>query len=580
MERLEKREWLALAVLFLLVGGLFSYLPFSGQSVFLSPDETGVFVAAKNVKEQGTIALAESYASTIPWLHPRSWISHGSTIVPVGFLGWPWIMSWFIRFGDQFASIGAMLVILSAIYPFYRLLRPMGKIPAFIGTIVAFTAPALILYGNRSLFPNAGFVALAIWTAWMFRDIVIPAKAGIQLSEGKNIFDRLLFKLDPSVRWDDKLCLFLFGLLSGLTLAIRPVEMFWLLPWFIFLGWNWRPTLKQVRWILLGLLIALIPIIWQAQTAYGGFWKAGYWMKGNIVSTAGIRQNTAVSPEVFPFGIHPKNIAYNAWTFLLGPLFPWMVPLLMLFVLFVASIARDLRVIPAPPLASLAFGGKAGIQNRLNIWISTLAGTGSPPSRGRQITLIAFWSFASLILYYGNGKYLDNINGLATIGNSYVRYLLPLGFLAGLAIAWLYRVTSPTKYGRHIIITMTIILAFTGIWRAYAADGEGLIAGKQELNRYAQIRSDAGQWFKSGDIIISERSDKIFFPEYRAVSPLPDMNQALQLSNATEQGIHIGLFARPLGQSQADAWRKVGLDPVELAAFGREKLYRLQPINP
>ena len=252
-------------------------------------------------------------------------------------------------------------------------------------------------------------------------------------------------------------------------------------------------------------------------------------------------------------------------------LFPWMVPLLMVLFLYAAKVFEEARsVIPA----------QAGIQNRLKALISILTGTGSPSSRGRQYILLGLWTFLFLVLYYGNGRYLDNILGTAAIGNSFIRYLLPLGFLSGLALAWIYRLAGIAKYGRPIVIAMTVLLAFTGIWRAYAADAEGLIAGRTELKRYASIRESTAIWFKPGDIILSERSDKIFFPVYRGVSPLPQIDDASLLSHAVDQQVGIGLFVRPLAQSQADAWRKIGLEPIELASFGREKLYRLQPVKP
>ena len=193
MERLEKREWLALATLAICAGLLLSYLPFSGVNTFLSPDETGVFVAAKNRAEQGSVAVEDKLAVQIPWLHPRSWVSHESNIVPVGFLGWPWITSWFIKmFGDASAKIGAMLIILSCLYPLYRLMRPIGRVSAFIGTIVAITSPAFLLYGNRALFPNAGIISLSLWCAWMFRWLITPLNLPFvegRLFEMKGVFD-------------------------------------------------------------------------------------------------------------------------------------------------------------------------------------------------------------------------------------------------------------------------------------------------------------------------------------------------------------------------------------------------------
>jgi len=98
--------------------------------------------------------------------------------------------------------------------------------------------------------------------------------------------------------------------------------------------------------------------------------------------------------------------------------------------------------------------------------------------------------------------------------------------------------------------------------------------------RYASIRESVEKWFKPGDIILSERSDKIFFPSYRAVSPLPAIDEAARLLTATSEGYAVGLFVRPMTQAQADLWRKIGLEPIEISSFGREKLYRLQPVNP
>lgn len=555
MERLEKREWLALSALLLVAGILLSYLPFSGVTTFLSPDETGVFVAAKNWAEQGSVVIDEKLAPVIPWLHPRSWVSNGTTIVPVGFLGWPWIISWFIRiFGPMSASIGAMLVILSCIYPLYRLMRPIGKVPAFIGTIVAVTSPAFLLYGNRSLFPNAAIVALALWSGWMFRDMIVnlaPSKA-----EGTSRISPLALLGRKEVK--QRIILVFFGILSGLMLAIRPVEAVWIIPWFIVLGWNWRPTLKSSLWIVLGLFIALTPLAWEAQVAYGGFWKAGYWMKGNsaITTSAPIPQNV-YSPELFPFGIHPRYIASNAYSFLAMTLFPWMVPLLIMFALVTIGIVKD--------------ESQKNWQARLKKFVSGVRG---------KYFLAALWTFLFLVLYYGNGRYLDNINGNATVGNSYIRYLLPLGFLSGLSLAWIYRLSTISKYGRPVVLAIAVILSLTGIWRAYGADEEGLLAGRAEVRRYASVRESVAQWFKAGDIILSERSDKIFFPNYRAVSPLPSIEESARLIAADNEGYAIGLYVRPMTQAQADIWRKVGLEPIEITSFGREKLYRLQPVKP
>lgn len=562
MERLEKQEWLGLALVFIVIGAILSYLPLDGQSVFLSPDETGVFAAAKNWAEQGTAAIKEPLAKAIPWLHPRSWISHEQTIVPVGFLGWPWIISWFIAiFGSDMAPIVAMLIILSGIYPAYRLMRPMGKGAAFIGTIVAATSPAFLLYGNRSLFPNAAVVSLALWSGWIFRDMVLPFKPS-ETRKGAQPKDT--WALLRSRLMSHEATLVMFGFISALTFAIRPVEAAWMIPWFVVLGWGWWPSKKQWSWLFLGIGLVLLPLAWEAQHLYGAFWKTGYWMKGNpIITTSESLPQNVYAPELFPFGLHPRSIAWNGYTFLGKMLFPWMMPLLIILTLVGYTVVH--RVMSP----SKAEGSFARFLNALR----SLGATGRYFAAG-------LWTFLFLVLYYGNGRYMDNINGNPSIGNSFIRYLLPLGFLSGLALAWFYRMARTAAYGRAVIIAIAVLMSGTGIWRAYAADEEGVLAGRRELGRYAQIRQAISTYFQSHDIIISDRSDKIFFPNYRTISPLPPIDETALLNVAVKQEVDIGLFARPMTQAQMDAWRKSGLEPVELQTFGREKLYRLQPIKP
>lgn len=567
MERLEKREWLGLALLFVIIGGLLSYLPFHGQKVFLSPDETGVFAVAQHWAEEGTAAIKEPLAQAIPWLHPRSFISHDLTIVPVGFLGWPWIISWFIAiFGPAAGPVAGMLMILSCMYPVYRLMRPMGKEAAYIGTVIATTSPAFLLYGNRSLFPNAAIIALALWSAWSFKSLVNTGETGAS---------RRSSEADDSLRINErrqKIILTLFGLVSALAVSIRPIEAVWIVPWFFALGWGWLPSKKQWPWILLGIGLVLLPLAWEAQHLYGGFWKTGYWMKGNpmMATTQAMPQNT-YTPELFPFGIHPRSIAWNVYTFLGKMLFPWMMPLLMVMFLYGAKIVEEAR---------LTIPKKSGLQNQVKAFIAILTGSGSSSSYNRRYVLAGLWTWMFLVLYYGNGRYVDNINGNPSIGNSFVRYLLPLGFISGLALAWISRMSRFAKYGRVFVFAIVLIMSGTGIWRAYSADEEGVLAGRRELDRYTEIRQAVSAYLKPGDIVISDRSDKIFFPTYRAISPIPPLDEAGLLNEAVKQGVGIGLFARPMAQQQKDQWRKSGLEPVELATYGREKFYRLQPIQP
>jgi len=120
------------------------------------------------------------------------------------------------------------------------------------------------------------------------------------------------------------------------------------------------------------------------------------------------------------------------------------------------------------------------------------------------------------------------------------------------------------------------LVALMGVYSAFFRDEEGIWATRRELLRYVTVRSAALTTFSSEDVILSERSDKIFFPLFRAVTPLPTSDQIKFLATYASSTA-LGLFSRPLSFSERDAWRKIGYDVHELQTFDRERLYRLTP---
>jgi hypothetical protein len=165
--------------------------------------------------------------------------------------------------------------------------------------------------------------------------------------------------------------------------------------------------------------------------------------------------------------------------------------------------------------------------------------------------------------------------GAVTIGNSFLRYLLPVAVLVSVSVAYLHERARGYLPAAAGMTFFCVALSLFGVYRAVNGDDESLLATRPELERYEDVRVAAGEWFGAQDVIISERSDKIFFPEYRAVSPMPRGEEVGRLVNAKE--IQVGLYVRPLSQKEKDKWRKYGVEPVELASYARERLYLLKP---
>ena len=188
---------------------VYAWIPFHTRGAFLSPDETAVAVMAETLAAGRDARTVDFPTEALLWAHPRSFYLEGQELRSIGFLGWPLLLAPFAAAWPAFLPwVGAMLLANAAI-PFYTLLRSRvaSSRAAGLGTAVAFLSPILVLYGNRGLFPNTAFVALAIWWLWAFSRLRVD-------------------------RW---------RVLGGLTIGlgvlffIRPPDLLWLLPWIVIL---------------------------------------------------------------------------------------------------------------------------------------------------------------------------------------------------------------------------------------------------------------------------------------------------------------------------------------------------------
>lgn len=519
--REKRREKAYLGALFAGLFVLFAFLPSLGGQTFGSPDEVQYAEVAKQMALNHRAFVPDAVVGAFPWLHPRSWVALGDRLAPVGFLGWPFALSFFYHFGGTaiLPWVG-MLLIFSSAWPFFCLLRRFGFWAACIGTLVAYTFPGIILFANRSLFPNLPLLAASVWLFWLLQR-----------------FEHRLVK-----PW------WLFGILSSVAcfiLSFRPIEALWILPWWLFAVRHVRP--KRNDWLAVagGFILVFGTLGWFAHGAYGSWLGIGYGRSDQITARTEVVPLVAASSQAspssvwfLPYGLHPITFVWNIFHYFGWLLLPWTLVLFGALYLFI----------------------------KRHFWRTWNKGDA-------RFVLLAAWTVIVLCVVYGSGAYVDRFGPrIATIANSFVRYFLPIGLFAGWSAAFLWQSIGRVARWRPFVIGCTILLIFVGVVRAFAAD-EGVIALRKELIRYEDIRQSASAWFKPGDLVLSERSDKVFFPAFRAVSPMPAF--ALVRVYARGANVSIGLFARPLTQIQRDEWRKAGLDVQELATFGRETLYRI-----
>lgn len=503
-------------VAWIVILGCYSVLASAGVFVFNSPDETAYAFIIDRVAHGLSFTLSDSLVQDFPWLHPRSFVSTFEGIVPVGFPMWSIILALFARVSNLVLTMWIGSVFLStAFWPWYQMLRArVTRHAALFAASATMLAPPLVLYGNRTLFPNFALLTAILWVTWWLDYLV----------------ERRVFAFRMWFGWT---------MVAMLALFIRPVEAIWIVPiWMIWL----RHASKRV-WpsLIFGVCAMVVAYgLFQAHV-YGSWFKTGYQLHdiatSSAIVSAGVADHVAGFNQLLPYGFHPRHIWLNIRVFFLQRLWPWT------FILVVG------------------------------IWIVRKRIT-------RAWLLAIGWSVVVLFGVYGSGLYRDHVRMDAfTWGNSFLRYLLPYWFLLGWVWAELLHMMGRKSRGKRFMayaasVALVVFGVVAVLYPLVLHDDESVLSVRREVLRYAQIRSVALAIFSSKDVILSDRSDKIFFPLIHTATPVPTMKEVRRLLQ-NEKDRRIGLFAQTLSQDQERVWAEAGIRLQPWRSFGRETLYLL-----
>lgn len=266
--------------------------------------------------------------------------------------------------------------------------------------------------------------------------------------------------------------------LTGLALSIRPIEAGWVMSLlaFFFLWkrklFNWKLFVVSVFYFSL----ALIPLIYYNIDTYGGIIQTGYApQNGEIIPTefASLeKKNFFILPVLFivPFGFKFSEILSNIWNYVLFFFYPFTI---------------------------LALIGMLSLKKNILIFI---------------FLFVSVWLF----LLYGSWNISDNISGEVSIGVSYIRYWLPIFVLSIPLVLEGFLYLSKQKLSFLWKLGFLGIVLFS-ISKVFIAGAEAFFYGRENWNIYERVLTEVRQEVPKDAIIISERSDKIFFPEYEVI---------------------------------------------------------------
>jgi MFS family permease len=528
----------AVVVAFLIYSSFYLSLP----PKFNSPDETANYFFAKLYADNGILRVLEPLNFVSEGrAHPRSTAAVGGYIVPGGFLGIILLYGWLAKiFGLKIIFILTPLFACLAVFCFYEIIKKIfNSRIALWSSLLLLVHPAFWYYSARGLFPNVLFVSLLIFG---FYFLICQEKL---IAIGENAYLR---------KWGGYINYILAGLFFGLALTVRLSEIIWIggALFLLFIVYKNKVNWRQVALFLIFAVLTFSPIFSYNQIFYESPFLTAYNLSdeqtGGSVGGNGVGWLLSFGRYVFPFGLHFKNILKNFSSYFTG-MFWWLA---------------------IPLTIGVSWQIKKFIDRKLDKKI--------------QIYLfLCFFVSLFLFIYYGSWLFYDNPAKEVSIGTSYTRYWLPIYILSLPLVAFsLIKFVDwfSGKQKRAMAAVLCLIIFLLSFKLTYFDKNDGLSVVARNVKEYAAIAKEVHQIVESDAVIIVDRADKIFFPEYRIIWPLRDP-VVYDLIPDLAKLVPLYYYGVTLPQKDINYLYAKKLDPkeveiVKIRDFGAETLYRLE----
>jgi 4-amino-4-deoxy-L-arabinose transferase-like glycosyltransferase len=463
------RWWFRASILAIVVMSM-GWLSVGVSDVFASPDERANAFFAQTFAENLTFCAQEPLNILAQGLvHPRSTVAPGVCILPASFLGLPLISSFAVMVFSTALFVTPFLAALGIVAWWWTVRRfTQSERMADIAAFVVLIHPAFWYYGARVMMHNVPFVAL----------LMIAGAVGVLASDRRSPWLALAA-----------------GVLGGLALTMRLVELplVFAVSGVLLLVYRREISWRLMVWTALGVSVVLGGYLVLNSWTYGSPFATGYTLPDLRVAPDG--GGDVVAPSMIdralsyllPFGFYPRAIVKHV-------------------------LAYGFRLYPI--LSALSILGA------IFAWCTGQKGW-------RVAVGLLFFASCWLAAVYGSWSVTDNIDPNAmTIGNSHVRYWLPLfvassAFVAFAVDRWMSRSRGAA---------MIAIGALLGIM---ASSAETVFGGTDGLipTRAALVASEAkremivaqtgcDQQEASNVVVIVDHADKLLFPTCRVIVPL------------------------------------------------------------
>lgn len=436
--------------------------------IFNWPDATANHFFAANYANFGTLSVYEPLnALTNNLIHARSVNVVGGSLVPMTFLSPIVIFSLFYKLLGAWGLlfITPLMAMFSA-WLVYRLSLYLFKDLdiAFITTLLFLSMAPWVYFANVVMVPTVMFIFLVLGGWWA----IVKS-----------------FNTKQDSWW-------IFGsLLLSLAVVVRPTEIVWLALITLFVLYIRRDFLNIKRIIYGALIFGLMLFLFLTfnKATYGSYLSFGYLnlQSGQVDSEIKVASHSLLSYVkllIAPFGFDFTLLAKNVYKYYINIILPHFILAVAGFVLLVSKYKK-----------------------RSKAW--------------QKYLIISPFIFVLILLYYGSWNIADPlVKELNTISISYVRYFMPLYIwilpLVALSIKELFMGDSQiNKIASYVIVSIIVVASLK---LAFMSDNDGLLDNRHTLINYYEQYEEVSSLVEDNAIIISERSDKVFFPSYRVIA--------------------------------------------------------------
>jgi len=444
---------------------VYSYLAYDNIGPkFTWPDEMANNYFINIFSATGQMKMAEplnELAGNL--LVPRSFNFINGNLVPGTFLGFDLIyglISWVIGM-RLILFVTPLLAALIPLFFYFLIKRVFEDKIALISALALYALAPFWYYSSLVMLPTAAFLFFLI----LGFALIIRQK-----------------------KWQ-----YLLGFISiGLTLGIRTSETIWVFGILILLAIFYkRYKLWDIILAILGIVIALAPILFFNQQTFGSALSFGYLPIGDNGSvslpTEFVRSTNIylsyLQSAIMPFGFAPLTIMKNFYLYGIKIFWYLLIPGFLGAVLILKQYRIDKN--------KLAY-----------VIVSAL------------VSLL-------ILIYYGSWVFADPLTmHLNVLGLSYVRYFLPIFILAlPLAVFLFGEIVKKYKPTMQKVIIGLIVVLYLGVSinQVYYSGLDNLKAVKSYILSYHFIAAEVLVQTEDTAIIMTDRADKIFFPQRRVI---------------------------------------------------------------